>query len=138
MTETGRAVLETAGALVALALGLCALAAIVWKVVMMPAIRTHLLEPVKETNRQVSVNGHADPRDPTLKDSVHHLQQQYEALRTDIATAAFMFEGHIQASEKDRGDLWRELFAIRGDPIPPRHDDDPRHRRPEGTTDEHA
>lgn len=124
MTEAGRAVLEVAGALVGLALGLIALIAIGARLVLLPWIRTHLTEPVKETNRQVTVNGHQS-RDPTLKDSVHTLQEQYVELRRDIATAAFMFEGHIQASETDRGNLWR---AIRGEP-PVVDQDIPSHRR---------
>lgn len=124
MTEGGRAVVEVAGALVGLALGMCALIAIAARLVLLPWIRTHVLEPVHETNRQVTVNGHKSA-DPTLKDSVHTLQEQYAELRRDIATAAWMFEGHIHASEVDRGNLWR---AIRGEP-PVDPPDSPAHRR---------
>jgi hypothetical protein len=121
-------VLAIAGALVALALGLCALAGIIGRVVLLPWIRTHLLEPVQETNRQVTVNGHTS-RDPTLKDSVHSLQEQYTELRRDIAAAAIMFDGHIAASERDRGDLWRAVGLLRGDTGDPPEIADPRHRK---------
>jgi hypothetical protein len=116
-----RDVLETAGALVALALGICALAGIAGRVVVLPWIRTHLLEPVQETNRQVTVNGHVS-EEPTLKDAVHTLQEKHDQLREaygdlrrDIAAAAVMFDGHIAASERDRGDLWRAVGLLRGD-----------------------
>lgn len=124
-------VLAVAGSLVGLALGMCGLLAIAGRVVVLPWIRTHLLEPVKETNRQVTVNGNRQPDDPTLKDSVHNLQKQHDDLRRDIGTAALMFEGHIHASETDRGELWRAVYAIRGDPLPAhlRPDHDPTHRR---------
>jgi hypothetical protein len=115
-----RDLFEVAGAVVALALGVCALLGIFARVVALPWLKTHLLEPVRETNRQVSVNGHTS-RDPTLKDSVHTLQKQYTDLRQDIAAAAFMFDGHIAASERDRGDLWRAVGLLRGETIDPTH-----------------
>lgn len=123
---TFRDVLEVAGAAVGLALGLCALIGIAAKWVVLPWIQTHVVAPVKETNRQVTVNGHQS-RDPTLKDSVHRLQEQYGHLRRDIAAAAVMFDGHIAASERDRGDLWRAIGALRGEtPHEPTHrKDDP-------------
>lgn len=123
-----RDVLETAGALVGLALGICALTGVVANWIVKPWIQTHVVAPVKETNRQVSQNGYADPGDPTLKDSIHTLQTQYRDLRSDIAAAAFMFDGHIAASERDRGDLWSAVRELRGDPptLEPTHrKDDP-------------
>lgn len=120
--------LATAGALVGLLLGLCALSAIFARVVVLPWLRTHLLEPVQETNRQVTVNGHVSA-EPTLKDSVHRLQEQYVSLRSEIAAAAFMFDGHIAASEADRGNLWRVVNMLHGEPGHLITDDPPRHRK---------
>lgn len=138
---TARDLIEVAGATVGLALGLCALIGIAAKWVVLPWIQTHVVVPVKETNRQVTVNGHAS-RDPTLKDSIHtlrdqhtRLSEQYDELRRDIAAAAYMFDGHIAASERDRGDLWRAVGLLRGDALethePTHRKEPPDHDRPD-------
>lgn len=124
---TLRTVLETAGALVALSLGTITLCGIIARLVVLPWLRTHLLEPVQEANRQVSVNGHVS-EEPTLKDSVHTLQDQFKELRMDIANAAFMFEGHITASERDRANLWAAIARRDAAALEP-HDHDPTHRK---------
>lgn len=98
---------------------------------LLPWLREHLLHPVQETraaaaetNRQVTVNGHTSP-DKTLLDKIDEVQ------RTQIV-AARMFEGHMNASEEDRTELWLHIRALEGEQEPtagkhrdrrtPRHD----------------
>lgn len=91
-------------ACIGITIGLCTLLGFFAKYVALPWFREHIVTPVKETNHQVTVNGHTS-KDPTLLDKVDNLQ-------TDITTAARMFEGHIERSGDEWTRLWEAIEEI--------------------------
>jgi hypothetical protein len=105
---TGTELLAILGAVAGLAVALCVLLGYFAKFVAVPYLREHLFDPVKETRHQVTVNGHVS-RDPTLLDKVDSLQKDNDDIRADLATAARMFEGHIDRSAGEWGRLWSAI-----------------------------
>jgi len=111
------------------------------RVALVPWLRTHLVEPVKETNRQVTVNGHESP-EPTMLDKldtvsrkVDQVERRQGELRVELGdelrAAGRMFDGHIERSAGEWSRLWDAIGQLqRADtpPHPPRgtdHDVDP-------------
>lgn len=103
--------LSLVAACIGITLGLCTLAGLAVRFVLMPWLREHLVTPVKETNHQVTVNGHVS-RDPTLLDKVDHLQREIGRYREDMQVAARMFEGHIDRSAGEWGRLWSAIHHL--------------------------
>jgi outer membrane murein-binding lipoprotein Lpp len=105
-------ILETALTLASLALALCALVGLAVKYVAAPWFLEHVVKPVKETNRQVTVNKH-ESNPPTLLDKVDTLQSDLDGVRSDVKAGAQMYEGHIEASGIEWGHVWDALEDIR-------------------------
>jgi hypothetical protein len=63
-------------------LTLCLLGGFVVRFVVFPWIQAHLVEPVKDTNHQVSVNAHQSP-EPTIPDRIDDLSAQVTAATLD-------------------------------------------------------
>lgn len=105
-------VIETGALFVGMLVSLCVLVGFFAKYVALPWFREHIVNPVKETNRQVTVNGHVSP-EPTLLDKVDHLQAQVNQIRSDSAVAARMYEGHIDRSSGEWGHVWDALETLR-------------------------
>jgi hypothetical protein len=63
-------------------ISLCVLAGLAVRYVLLPWLQTHLLEPVKETNHQVSVNAHQSD-EPTIPDRIEDLSAQVTAATRD-------------------------------------------------------
>lgn len=97
--------IETAGAVLGVVLAVLALLGVGWKFVVLPNLREQLLEPVKETNRQVTENKHAN-RDPTMLDRLHDLEQLVEAVGLNQTAILRRLGRHIGESEQDRANLW--------------------------------
>lgn len=82
-------------------------------------LKVHVVAPLLETRDQVKVNGHTS-REPTLKDTLHTTagnvaatREALEEARAAFHLAAVMFEGHVTASEADRGALWEAVAELR-------------------------
>jgi hypothetical protein len=96
------------------ALGVGILAAGVWngwETYRTKRLTRALHKPVQETHRQVSVNRHVS-NPPTLLDKVDRLEAGQHTMRLELLGAAGMFEGHMDASAEDRGELWRHVRAL--------------------------
>lgn len=89
MMEHADTVTYVCGAVLALA-AVCGLA---WQLVK-PWLREQLFEPLKEINKQVTVNGgRSDP--PTLKDDLCNLSTKVDSVANDIKVLALAFNGHL-------------------------------------------
>ena len=111
-------------ACIGITLGLCTLAGLAVRFILMPWLREHLVTPVKETQHQVTVNGHVS-RDPTLLDKVDSLGNDLAATQEDLRAAARMFEGHIDRSAGEWGRLWSAIHALEGQHPSPTHRKEP-------------
>ncbi len=91
--------LEAAGAVLGVVLGLAALGALFARLVALPYLKEHLVEPL------------LDRLDKRL-DAMHEKDTELEVANR---LAAYMFEGHMHASELDRGRLWEAITDLRKD-----------------------
>lgn len=73
--------------------GLLGLVGLAVRYVLLPYLKEHLIEPVKETNKQVTVNTHASDS-PTVLDRIDDVSQQIRVL-------ARMFDGHLSWSQAE-------------------------------------
>ena len=105
---------ELVGAVVSATLGTLALVGLGVKFALLPWLREHLVQPVQETNRQITRNGHTS-NPPTMLDQLHSIQTKVNdsATKGDLRAAARMWEGHINRSEDDRGNLWDAVDELR-------------------------
>jgi hypothetical protein len=110
-------------ACIGITIGLCTLVGLAARFVLMPWLREHLVTPIKETQHQVTVNGHVS-QDPTLLDKIDSLQGAVDDVQADQRTAARMFEGHIDRSSGEWGRMWRAIHALENR-TPPTHRKDP-------------
>lgn len=98
-------------ACIGITLGLCTLAGLFAKVVLLPWLREHLVTPLKETKHQVSINGHVSA-EPTLLDKIDSLQGAVDDTQADVRTAARMFDGHIDRSGREWTRIWDAIHHI--------------------------
>lgn len=89
---------DTVTFLLSVLTSLIVLSAMVVRYVLLPYLRDHLIEPVRETHKQVTEN-EKSPGSPTLPDRLHDLQ-------TDVGTLTRLLDAHVEwsASEHDRLD----------------------------------
>lgn len=107
------AIAITVGVLTILTL-LIGLLGLAVRMILVPWLKEHVINPVKETNHQVTVNKHiSDP--PTLLDKVDRVQNNLDRVEADVRSAAQMFEGHIELSADDRRQLWEAIDQLRKD-----------------------
>lgn len=107
-------VVELIGAVLGAILATCALIGLGVRYVLLPWLREHLVQPVMETNRQITRNGHTS-NPPTMLDQLHTISRKVDdsATKGDLRAASRMFEGHITRSEADRGNLWDAVDELR-------------------------
>lgn len=86
---------------IALLLGLIGLTV---RFVLLPYVREHVVTPVQETRRQVSVNG-GNNQPPTLLDKVGQLDTSVQQLRSD-------FIAHLVNASRDTAAMWNAIEAI--------------------------
>ena len=79
---------------------LCLLAGLAVRYVLLPWLRDHISDPVREVRRQVSENHHKHTP-PTLPDRI-------EELSTDVHSLTRVLEGHLES-----GDRWLEHITER-------------------------
>lgn len=68
---------------------------------LLPYLKEHVIDPVKQTNKQVTVNHHSS-KEPTVLDRIDDVHRELSAL-------ARMFDGHLDWSQREVDQLWREL-----------------------------
>lgn len=102
--------------LIAAALGILVsfsiLVGILVRLMLLPWLREHLVEPVRETRKQVTENHHSNPR-PTVLDRIDDVAQQIARARGEVAentretrAMARMFDGHLEWSQHEVDRLW--------------------------------
>lgn len=79
---SGETVSVLAAAVSAL-VGMFAIIAVVYKLVVLPRLREDLLRPVRETHRQVTQNRHVN-REPTVLDRLEDLNARFDELGTRL------------------------------------------------------
>lgn len=114
--------LRLIGEVLALTLAVCALLGIAWRVVILPNLRTHLFEPVRDTRRQVTENKHAN-RIPTLVDKIDDLENHVELVALNQLAILRRLGAHIGESEQDRARLWLMIESLTHEHRRKPHDD---------------
>ena len=74
--------------------------------VLVPYLRDHLVNPVKEVQKQVTENHHASPEQPTVLDRIEDVHQEVKAL-------AHVMDTHMEWSEREHAVVSRKLKALR-------------------------
>lgn len=119
---------------VGLLLGLATLIGLAVRYALLPWLQTHIVQPVSETRRQVTVNGHVSAT-PTLLDRVDTSAAQLGRVRTQlddvevkvddavgrVNATARMLDGHLDRSAGEWGRLWDSIDELRDRAgLPPR------------------
>jgi hypothetical protein len=91
------------GSLVSLSI----LAGLATRYVLFPWLRDKLLEPVRETHRQVSENGHVDEDSPTIPDRLEELAakvddatSQHNSQARDLRALTRVLDEHLRWSNR--------------------------------------
>lgn len=123
------------GEVLALALATCALLGIAWRVVVLPNLKTHLFDPVRDTRRQVTENRHKN-KDPTVLDRIDDLENHIELVALNQLAVLRRLGAHIGESEQDRARLWLMVESLTHEHRRPHDDTRPPHDPPgvSGTT----
>lgn len=117
---------ETAGAALGLLLAFCAVVGLAAKYVVLPWLEDRfapLKAQLEETHHQVTTNGHANPAEPTLKDSVHTLQNEVRELkgetrkdlsdlRADLYVVGQVYDRHVDHAAGESRKLWKALDSL--------------------------
>lgn len=94
--------INVAGAVAGSLLAIAALLALVWRAVVRPWLVAQLVDPVRETHKQVTVNGHSSDT-PTILDLLADLRIGQQQIRADLAD-------HIRtAHRRDRLDYLDDI-----------------------------
>lgn len=124
---------------VGLLLGLATLGGLLVRYALLPWLQTHIVAPVSETRRQVTVNGHVSDT-PTLLDRVDTAAAALGKVRTQlddvevkvddavgrVNATGRMLDGHLDRSAGEWGHLWDSIDDIRRHVgLPPREDHRP-------------
>lgn len=103
--------------------------------VLMPYLRAELIEPTRETNRQLTGSETPAPADPTLREQLDELRGEIGDATLELRAMAMMFDGHIEWAQEEADTIRRERQAIVDEiwaelkrqrdagtrPAPPRH-----------------
>lgn len=123
--STTAELLAVAGAGLTVVLGLAALAGLLVKYALLPWLKEHVVVPMAEVSRQVTVNGHVS-KVPTLLDRVDQaaalageLRDQVDtvvATTGDLATGqeamGKMLDGHLDRSAGEWGRIWQAINEL--------------------------
>lgn len=99
--------LRLIGEVTGLALAVCALLAILWRVVVLPNLREQLFKPIQESHRQVTQNRHANPQ-PTVLDRLDDIENSVELVGLNLLAVL----RRLGESERDRERLWLIVESI--------------------------
>lgn len=117
--------LETIGRILAVIIGTSTVLGIGAKYVLLPWIKSNLVEPVREVNKQVTVNNNvSDPA--TMLDTVHHIEDKVDGLEETIHKIALdsahigaatgiirgMWDHHLEWSAEEVRRLWNAIESL--------------------------
>jgi hypothetical protein len=119
-------VLGAVGASIGIVLGLATLGGLLVRYALLPWLQTHIVSPVQEVNRQVTVNGHVSEV-PTLLDRVDNAAVLAQELRDQVDTVrdttddlesgqqtlGRMLDGHLDRSAGEWGRIWEAIAELR-------------------------
>lgn len=116
-------------------LGLSAIVGLVIRFGLVPYLRTELIEPAQQTNREVTGGEH----EPGVRELVDQLSGEIEDATLELRAMALMFDGHLEWAEQEAeeirrerqamvDELWAELRRQRAEGIRPPAPGVPRHR----------
>lgn len=105
--------------------------------VLMPYLRSELIEPTRETNRQLTGSETPAPADPTMREQLDELRGEIGDATLELRAMAMMFDGHIEWAQDEADtiraerqqlvdEIWAELKRQRdaGTRSAPRHRED--------------
>lgn len=85
--------------------GITVILGVFYRRVLVPALEKDLIQPMRETHKAVTTNGHTNPKDPTLKDDVRDalaasrkVQADLQSLRGEIRGLTGQFDRHLDWS----------------------------------------
>lgn len=85
---------------------LCVLLGLAVRFILVPYLREHVIKPVKQVEKQVSENAHAN-KTPTVLDKIDDVQsgvddvtKRQDEMAIDMKLLREMFKGHIEWSEE--------------------------------------
>ncbi len=117
--------LETIGRILAVIIGTSTVLGIGAKYVLLPWIKSNLVDPVNEVNKQVTVNNHvSDPA--TLLDTVHNVEDKLDNLEKTVHKIALdaahigaatgvikgMWDHHLEWSAEEVRRLWHAIETL--------------------------
>jgi hypothetical protein len=98
------------GAAVGLIVSLCLLGGLVTKFVLLPWLRANLVDPVKNTESQVTVNGHASD-EPTVLDRLDDVKAAQADQSRAMRQFGVMFDHHMEWADREIQNVWDALDA---------------------------
>lgn len=84
---------------------------IVVKLVLLPYLREHLVNPMAQVKRQVSENHHHN-KEPTVLDRIDDVGEAVESQRTEVRALARVFDTHLAFSDRWVDLIEREIDMI--------------------------
>lgn len=100
--------------------GLLVLIGLAVRFVLLPWLRDHLVQPVQETHRQISENGHVDADAPTIPDrlqdlaaAVHDATEDHAVLSRDLAAMTRVLDQHLTWADRYTDLVDRELQLVK-------------------------
>lgn len=98
----------------------CTIVALAVRFILLPWLRDHLVQPVQETHRQVSENGHVDRATPTIPDRLEDLSAKVEEATEahavqarDMAALTRVMDEHLRWSDRWVDVVDRELRLMK-------------------------
>lgn len=110
--------LSLIGAILGVVLSALALLAILWAFIK-PWLVLQLVEPLRETRHQVTVNGHSSDT-PTVLDLLSELRDGQARIHDEVTEARSLFDSHIAWSEETERRVDRRIAALEDKPNPDR------------------
>ncbi len=95
--------INVAGAVAGSLIAILALLALVWRTVVKPWLVAQLIDPLHETRKQVTVNGHSSAQ-PTVLDLLADLRDELAAHRSVIDLAVGRLDERLAAIERRQPD----------------------------------
>lgn len=82
------------------------------KFILLPYLREHLVNPMKQVEKQVSENNHTN-KTPTILDKIDEVQDSVSDIRQEMNAMSRMYEGHMSWSERWVQLIEREIEFIK-------------------------
>lgn len=101
-------------------LTVCAIVGLGVKFVLLPWLRDHLVQPVRQVHRQVAENGHANEKHPTIPDRLEDLAEKvdeatdaHKVQARDMSALTRVLDEHLRWSDRWVDVVDRELELLK-------------------------